>query len=479
MHVSTRFARFAVVTVLIAGGPLAAVDAIGAQSSSAAAVEQPTPAGSASAWLLAEASDGVLTNNGEPDAGLMADAALAAAATGHPGGTRLVEQLAALAPTYVSPANGVTLAGPLAKLLLVADVWGLDPSSFGGVDLRAELLARLRTGEADPERGRFSNVGTTDSTNLFSQALAVIALSRTGAVPPLALEYLDAQRCPGGGFRAFLSGTAPCVNASTVDPDATAIGLQALIATNRTESANDTRSALLALQGQDGSFRLAPPSNVANSNTTGLAAQALRSAGSIEAADRAGDWIASLQLSCADGPAALDAGAFSYDTAALAAARTAGITNVTRDQFRRATAQAVLAFDAPGLHELDAIERLEGVEAVEGGEATDGAPALIECNPGPTTTTTTTTSTAPTTTVAVTTTTAAAAGAVTTTTVPILVSSVTVTAPVAVRGAAAVRSSTGAAELAATGTSTASIGIAALLAVGVGLLIVSWSRRRA
>ena len=496
MHVNKASSRVNMAAVLLMVGTMWwAVSSTAAQTSSAA-VAQPTapnpaapnpavPTESAGAWLAAQASDGVLTNNGEPDAGLMADAAIAAAAIGDPGGARIVERLAALTPTYVAPAEGVRLAGSLAKLLLVADIWGLDPSDFGDVDLRTELLARLRP-TGDPEQGRFSNLGVTDSTNLFSQSLAVIALARTGGVPQSAVDYLVAQQCPGGGFRLFLSGTVPCTNDANVDPDATALGLQALLAAGRAAPADRATSALVALQQADGSFRLAPPSNVTNSNTTGLAAQALRAAGATETADSAASWIVGLQLGCNDGAAAADAGAVAYDTAALTAARTAGITSVTRDQFRRATAQAVLAFGARGLGELRFDDELDVDDAQQGegdGEDEDGAaegqmtpPTRVVCASAPTTTTSTTPTTSSTSTPS---TTSTSTTRTSTTTVAVAISSVMMTIPpAAVQGTAVVRSSTGTA-LAATGAASSTIAGWAIIALLAGSALVLWSRRRA
>ena len=107
----------------------------------------------------------------------------------------------------------------------------------------------------------------------------------------------------------------------------------------------------MAAQNDDGSWS-APGSDVdVNSNSTGVAAQAL---GAVRATPRVGrsiaaaaGFVASLQITAAradDGEAADEIGAIARTASELAAALEDGITRGTRDAFRRATAQAQFAF---------------------------------------------------------------------------------------------------------------------------------------
>ncbi len=79
-------------------------------------------------------------------------------------------------------------------------------------------------------------------------------------------------------------------------------------------------------QGDDGSFT--DPMNGTNANSTGVAGWALRVLGEDEAADRAGAWLAELQIPDSEsGELAAESGAVAYDSAALAEGREFGIAD--------------------------------------------------------------------------------------------------------------------------------------------------------
>jgi hypothetical protein len=97
-------------------------------------------------------------------------------------------------------------------------------------------------------------------------------------------------------------------------------------------------------QRDNGSFRGGTSTPGPNANSTGLAAQALKLLDQGGVADAA-KYIKSLQLTRhnAHGRASRDRGAIAYNKAGLKGALSNGIQADERDQFRRATAQAIFA----------------------------------------------------------------------------------------------------------------------------------------
>lgn len=381
----------ALLPVSHAGGE--ATDGAGAITAPAPSPPGEHSARAAAAWLAAQSDDGVYGSLGTPDWGLTADAvvALAAARSADDAARRSTERLQAAVDEFASPAPGPDdrVAGALAKLLLVALVRGHDPTDFGGWDLPAELLRTLRDDPGGRDDGRFSDFGTggADTSNGFTQALAVTALARLGRVPPSAVAHLLRQQCPGGGFRLFLVGQGGCTQDSAADGDTTGLAVQALLAVGTADAVQAATRAgafLVAQQRPDGSVGGSGPTAAPNVNSTALAAQSLRGLGRTVEADRAEAWVRSLQLGC-DAPAA-DRGAIAYNGMARAEAVGQGISPARRDQFLRATTQAVLGLGAAPLGDL-----------VADGSSPVAAP--LECA-GTTTTTTappTTTTTTPTT----------------------------------------------------------------------------------
>jgi hypothetical protein len=241
-------------------------------------------------------------------------------------------------------------AGPLAKLLYATKVLGVDSSNLGGMNIETELRARMQTTGA--QAGRFSDVADFgDFSNGFGQAFALLALARTsGGIPGAAVTFLLAQQCPGGGFRLFYDSGDTCTSDSEADPDATGLTIEALVTTGATGgsvAASRAASWLVARQDSSGAFGGAGPTAALNANSTAIIARALRLAGQTAAADKAGAWLLSLQLTQANvgtGPAGPDIGVISYDVASRDDSIANGVPAQSRDQFRRATSQGVLAF---------------------------------------------------------------------------------------------------------------------------------------
>ena len=347
-----------IATVLLASILLVGVTLPGAASAAPVA----DPAGAALDWIEGElaADGGYLTTSyqGDPnvesfdDWGLTIDAILALAAGGRGDGTAattatgLVEDNAG---AYITGGFDPTerYAGAIAKTLLVAQIQGADPTAFGGYDLVDELLARLQTSGADA--GRFSDLtGFGDFSNGFGQALAILALARTGGgVPVGAVDFLLAQQCPGGGFRGDYTVPGGCTDDADATVDATGFALQALV-TVEPRCAVDgavVDGVEWLVEGQNPSGAFGGESG-SNTNSTGLAAVALRSLGATEAADAAAGFLAGLQLDAGD-----DLGAVALNAAGFASAAD-GVQILERDGFRRASTQGVLTFGLPTYGEI-------------------------------------------------------------------------------------------------------------------------------
>ncbi|MDG4795625.1 peptidase [Micromonospora sp. WMMD1082] len=303
----------------------------------------------AAGWLARQLVDGerfeaVFDGVAYPDQGLTLDAVLAFAAAGVADdfGARALAWVSRpeVRDGYVGDSAPEAYAGATAKLALAVAVRGGDPTDVGGVDLVARLLS-LQT-----PSGRFTDRSAWgDFSNAFSQSFALLALDRTAqGVPAVAAGWLAGTRCPDGGY-PLLPAQPVCVS----DVDATAVVVQALRAAGRWADAAAGLRWLVSVQHVDGGF--ANAGGIANANSTGLAAQALRDGGRPLAWLRARVFLAGLQVGCAApvadrGAVDFDGGAFDPDTAT------------------RATAQAVLGLTGTGYARLSAAT------------ATPGAPIL-------------------------------------------------------------------------------------------------------
>ena len=292
------------------------------------------------------------------DWGLTVDTLFALSAEGSK--TRRVNKIARVLSNHVEEyAGGGTerYAGASAKLLLAAKVARKDVRDFGGHNLRARVLNRVAGPRAGFEHGRLRDRSEFDDySNTISQSFGVLALSRTGGAPRSTVEFLLKQRCRAGWFRLIEERDQRCrVAQDAPDVDATAYAVQALVAA-RAAGANlpkgslkESASWLVSAQHRNGAFGGGQSTRGANTNSTGLAVQALTATGRERAAARAASWVADLQLTrrrTAGTPARDEVGAIAYDRAAYRSALREGISadDGGRDQWRRATAQGIFAF---------------------------------------------------------------------------------------------------------------------------------------
>ena len=221
--------------------------------------------------------------------------------------------------------------------------------------------------------GRFTDtdsLGFGQFANGIGQALAILALDRTaGGVPSEAVDYLLDQQCSDGSFRLYQFGyvlsfgpppvtvtTHSCEDPAEGDADATAFALQALLAVPSSTAVSDAVSGAVAFllgqqQGSGGFFG----TGAVNSNTTGLAAAALRAAGEDDAADAGAAFLAALQSDACD-----EFGAIAYDQSAF----DAGIA-ADRGQWTRASAQGALGLGLPAYGDIGTVAPVSaGLEEV-------------------------------------------------------------------------------------------------------------------
>ena len=291
--------------------------------------------------------------------GSLADAifAFAAVGAGQDAAETALAGMAANLDAYVMP-GGVVSPGALAKALLAVQVQGADPTAFGGHDLEAELRALLI--DVGPDTGRFG------TASIFDQSLAVLALARSsGGVPASAVTWLANAQCPSGEYS--FDGSCPA-GPGTEDPDTTAFALQALLAGGATTDAGEAVTWLLSIQQADGGF---PSFGLANTNSSGVAGQALRAAGETASADAAATFVTSLALGCDADPA--EVGAIGWAV---------GIPGV----LIFSTPQAVLALGAPPLDQLSAAAAVDDAPALDcaaAGPAPTTAPTPAPPSPAP------------------------------------------------------------------------------------------------
>lgn len=348
--------RMVAVAAAVAGGTVLALPGF-------ANAADPAPVSAharlASDWLAGETSGGIYLYGGSPDWGATADVAIAHAAAGAASGpgAEAVAALKANAPAATGTDSDIVSAAGTAKVALVAAIYGEDAANFGGVALPATLDSLIVTSGANA--GLYSDGGEENPPfpNTFTQSYAVTAAARLGVGRASTVEWLLDQQCADGGFR-IQGGAEPCES----DVDATALVIQALEAARLAgvgdaaelgAAIDDGASFLVLSQNGDGSFASSGTWSTINTNTTGVAAQALRMAGQDAAADFATSWLISQQLNCEVVEA--DRGAFAYDEPGrLVAVGAASVPEGSRDSFRRATVQAVLGLGAPSIATLTA-----------------------------------------------------------------------------------------------------------------------------
>jgi hypothetical protein len=248
-------------------------------------------------------------------------------------------------------------AGSIAKLLVVAQDTGARARHFGGVNLVGRLAARVST--SSPTKGRIEDKSSGDFANTIGQIFAVRGLLKAeSASGRPALKFLLEQQCNNGYFRLDFNphkraAKQGCRASDPADTDVTALAVIELASLRGTNPSlvpalKDAIRWLRKHQRAGGGFGGGPTTSGTNANSTGLAGWAFIATRQCGPAHDAAVWVRAHQVRgpVSGTPLAGERGAIAYDHAAMRAARQHGITTATRDQWRRATAQAAPALQA-------------------------------------------------------------------------------------------------------------------------------------
>lgn len=306
----TLTAAFAAVSTAVAVAPVAAAGPATTAQRQATATPA-TAAKNAAGWLVRHLAGqhhdhyvDVYQGTSYPDYGTTADAILGMTAA------QVAERAAARATTWLAanikgyaadtcdPGTTTYYPGSLAKALLVAEAQRRDPHNFGGLNLISSLTA-TETPAGQPNAGLYADPNASCGyESPVTQALALIALSRTGYVPDgpdyAAVRWLVAQQCPDGGFEGSVRSAA--CTASGEEVDATSFALQALKTVGSNAAARLATGWLVRHRRAGGGFGTAPVG--ANVNSTALAVQGLLISGRTRLARQSQRWIAARQVGC-------------------------------------------------------------------------------------------------------------------------------------------------------------------------------------
>ena len=377
MHHRIRPVRTALVALstaalgvgVLAAPPASAEPTPALRAAKAAVNTDSTPSTIAAEWLAGELSNGLIVGPSGPDLGLTVDTGLGLSTVAGQGGTvaAINNSLEPRIAEYVGDGTTESYAGPLAKAAVFAWTAKQNPTSYGGVNLIARLQERTADVPADPAAqpqaaaiaGRiFDKSASGNYANVVGQSYAVRALTLARSTEAAAArDFLLKQQCASGYFRiGFANADVPeqaCTEGaagSAADPDATAIAVINLV-----ESGDDSPAVVGALakagtwlakrQRGSGAFRAAAPVSKINTNTTALGGYALGLLKNRDAALKAALWVRKNQpvdkYKCRTA-LTKDTGAVAYRKDRIKPASTTGIPADARDEWRRATAQAVL-----------------------------------------------------------------------------------------------------------------------------------------
>jgi hypothetical protein len=263
-------------------GPQAmSVEAQPAPDAAAAAVDHSDEISKALGYIgaLQNEDGGIPWFAADSDARVTARGVLALVSAGHPAswiahpisGKTMVDFLAANGVTYTHEVTGTTSAylkpGEAGLLLTAISAANEDPTSFGGMDLIAQLNDTY-----NPATGAYST--TYQAASDLNQAWAILGLAAAGqSVPVTATAYLEGLQAVDGTWVAY----------GASDPDTTGLAVVALIGSGNVQPTDSSiQKALDYFRGSQlpsGGWRPWWDTDPANANTTGWVIQALVAAG--------------------------------------------------------------------------------------------------------------------------------------------------------------------------------------------------------
>lgn len=336
------------------------------RAAKAAANTDSTPSAIAAQWLAGELTNGLMVGTFGTDFGLSIDTGMALSTVAGQGST-VTAINTALEPRiadYVGDGTTESYAGPLAKAAAFARTAKQNPTSYGGVNLITRLEERTADAAGagatpNPIAGRISDKSEYgDFANVVGQAFAVRALTlANSAEAGAARDFLLKQQCASGYFRLNFdkadAASQSCTEGaagSAADPDVTSLAVINLIESG--DNSQVVRNALAkagtwlaARQRRSGAIRGGAGTEQINTNSTAVGGYAMGLLKNRDAALKAALWVRKNQpvdkYKCRTA-LTKDTGAVAYRKEKVAAAKTGGIPADGRDEWRRATAQAIL-----------------------------------------------------------------------------------------------------------------------------------------
>jgi hypothetical protein len=202
------------------GGWFAPVRTAAHPATAAAAGSVPLTAQDAGGWLGRQflASGDLPVSEGE--AGLnnlsMALVALVSAQVGELRAERGLAYLEKNFGSYVSTTvnnKKVDLPGRLAQVILAAHAMNASPTHFGGTSAAGDLVARLLATQVKTgvNAGLFGSPNAPTYSSAYTQGLALLALSSAGQPNATGAQWLIRQQCATGGWVSLRTSlTTPC-----------------------------------------------------------------------------------------------------------------------------------------------------------------------------------------------------------------------------------------------------------------------------
>ncbi len=328
-----------------------------------------TPSKIAAEWLAGELTNGLMLAKTGPDFGLTIDTGMALSTVAGQGATvtAINNALEPRIGEYVGDGTKESYAGPLAKAAAFARMAKKNPTSYGGINLITRLEERTANVPADPAAqpqaaavaGRVSDKSEYgDYANVVGQSYAVLALSlANSAEADAARDFLLKQQCASGYFRLNLDkadvpnqSCTEGVAGSEADPDVTSLAVINLVESgDKSQAVKDALAKagawLADRQRGSGAIRGGAGTEQINTNSTSVAGYAMGLLKNRDAALKAALWVRKNQpvdkYKCRTA-LTKDTGAVAYRKEKATAVKTTGIPADARDEWRRATSQAIL-----------------------------------------------------------------------------------------------------------------------------------------
>jgi hypothetical protein len=250
-------------TFTVVAGPVTAFAAT-PSAASQPTLPQVSSALAGAEWLASQLnSEGFVPSSSDPDTADLsatANTILALASTGvDPSGAQnALAYMEGNVDAYVTQ-DGSDGPGELGLLILDATSLGADPTSFGGTNLVARLLATQQTSGSDAGLFGTEEQVADYSAGVYDQGLALAGLAAAGQTSGTQISeadsWLHAQQCPDGGWTSYEEADNPC-NGSPADyegPDtnSTSLAVMGLSAQGDLGAADASKAFKFLLKAQD------------------------------------------------------------------------------------------------------------------------------------------------------------------------------------------------------------------------------------